>query len=344
MARWKLGLAAIGLAVAGAAVAQGVTGLAPHMPYAALAPDSQLSLAGARVRPAADVEYDARLAREKARVAAAQPYVVRPAIWRIADADTTIYLFGTVHSLPPGFRWRNPGLEAVIVRADTLLLESIEGETKDVTFLEGLPTDATLPPLIERVSHRSRNKLAELQGSLPAELVAQMDKMPSWIAAMGIGYIKDLIAGDMPSQGADDWLEQQFRATGRRVEAIEDSKQVVTNINAVPEEAQRLMLEQAILSPPRSHDELDLAAHAWARGEVGPGSPLQIMPTDFDPSAAMADPLLARRNAAWVDSLIARLKARPGTTLFAAGAGHFVGPGSVIDLLGRRGLKVERMQ
>lgn len=344
MGRLGLGLAAIGLALATAAVAQGVPGLDVRLPYAAYAPDDRLSLGGARVLPAADAEYEARLRKEMARVAASQPYEVRPAIWKISDPDSVIYLFGTVHSLPPGFRWRNPGLEAVIVRADTLLLESTEEEGKTTDFLGGLPSDASLPPLIDRVSHRSRARLAEMQNALPPELVAQLDKMPSWVAAMGIGYIKDLVAGDMPSQGADDWLEKQFRATGRPVEAIEDSSQVMSNINQVPEDDQRLMLEAAILAPARTHDELDAAAHAFARGEVGPDSPLMIMPTAFDPNAAMADPLLASRNAAWVESLIARLKARRGTTLFAAGAGHFVGPGSVIDLLGKRGLRVERVQ
>ncbi|NYT42974.1 TraB/GumN family protein [Sphingomonas sp. R-74633] len=344
MGRIGLGLAAIGLAVAGAAVAQGVPGLSPRLPYAATAPDDALSLGGARVLPGDDAGFAERLRAEKARVAASQPYEVHPAIWKISDADTTIYLFGTVHSLPPGFRWRNPGLEGVIVRADTLLLESTEEEDQSKDFMGGLPTDASLPPLIERVSHRSRSQLAEMQGALPPELVAQMDKMPSWVAAMGIGYIKDLVAGDMPSQGADDWLEKQFRATGRPVEAIEDSNQVMRNIGEVPEAAQRLMLEAAILSPARTHDDLDAAAHAFARGEVGDDSPLFIQANAFDPDGAMADPLLAERNAAWVVSLIDRLKTRRGTTLFAAGAGHFVGPGSVIDLLGKRGLKVERVQ
>lgn len=344
MSRLGLGLAAIGLALAGAAVAQGVAGLNPRLPYAATAPDDGLSLGGARVLAPIDADFAERLRREKARVAGIQPYEVRPAIWKIFDADTTIYLFGTVHSLPPGFRWRNPGLEGVIVRADTLLLESVEEEGESTDFMGGLPSDASLPPLLDRVSHRSRSRLAELQGSLPEGLVAQMDKMPSWVAAMGIGYIKDLIAGDIPSQGADDWLEKQFRATGRPVEAIEDSDQVMRNIGEVPEDAQRLMLESAILSPSRSHDELDAVAHAFAQGEVGPDSALVIQSDSFDPSGAMNDPLLAERNAAWVESLIQRLKTKRGTTLFAAGAGHFVGAGSVIELLGKRGLKVERVQ
>ena len=33
------------------------------------------------------------------------PEVARPALWKVADADTTIYLFGTIHLLPKGVEW-----------------------------------------------------------------------------------------------------------------------------------------------------------------------------------------------------------------------------------------------
>ena len=33
-----------------------------------------------------------------------QDYEPAPAMWRLADADTTIYLLGTIHLLPEGFR------------------------------------------------------------------------------------------------------------------------------------------------------------------------------------------------------------------------------------------------
>ena len=319
----------------------------PKLPYIAFSPDEQLTAAGRLVRPEAVARQEAALQAERVRVAKSQNYQPRPAIWRIQDADTTIYLFGTVHSLPPGFKWRNPALEGAIVRADTLLLESTEADGQDVTFLEGMPALAageTLPPLVDRASPQFRPRLREILSVLPPDAVQGLDKMPTWIAAMGIGYLRDLMIGDMPSQGADDWLEQHFRATGRKVEAIEDSKAVVSHINAIPEDAQRMMLDAAVASPDRTHAELDMPAHAWAQGNVGYDSPLRIFADQLDPSAALADPMLAQRNAAWVESLIGRLAARPGVILFAAGAGHFVGPGSVIDLLQKRGVRVERVQ
>lgn len=315
----------------------------PQLPYAIVAPDERLSFAGELVRPASEAAQEKALRAEMVRVAAAQTYPIRPAIWKIGDADSTIYIFGTVHSLPPGFRWRNPVLEGVIVRADSLLLESTDSDEDKVTFLEGLPPQegGSLPPLIERVSHRTRSKLAQLESALPDEATAKLDAMPTWIAAISIGFIRDLMIGDIPSQGADAWLEQHFHASGRPVEAIENSKGVVEHVNAVPERSQRMMLEAVLAAPDHTHEQLDATAHAWAQGMVGDDSPLRIEVDARDP---MADPILVQRNNAWVDTLIARLRTKPGTVLFAAGAGHFVGPGSVIDLLQKRGVRVERIQ
>lgn len=336
--------ATLALAMPGApAVAQH----APQIPYRGYPADETVSLAGAAVRAPADVARDAIYEREIARVRATQKhYEPAPAIWRIADVDTVIYLFGTIHSLPIGFRWRNAGLEAVIARADSLLLESVDDGTEDsADFLSGVTSGgAPLPPLRDRVSGPYRKRLAEFQRILPPAAVAQLDRMPSWMAALGISSIRNMLGGDVSGQGADDWLERYFRSTGKPVEAIEDSDSVLASINQVSERAQRLMLESALVAPLSSRSALDGPAHAWAQGEVGADSPLIIVPEQLDPSAALADPMLARRNAAWVDDLLRRMERRAGVILFAAGAGHFVGPGSVLELLAARGVAVERVQ
>ena len=46
-----------------------------------------------------------------------------PALWKVADADTTIYLFGTIHLLPSGTKWRSPLFDQAASSADTLIVE-----------------------------------------------------------------------------------------------------------------------------------------------------------------------------------------------------------------------------
>jgi hypothetical protein len=48
----------------------------------------------------------------------------KPALWKIADADTTLYLFGTIHLLPPGLDWETPAFKQAFTDASTLYLEA----------------------------------------------------------------------------------------------------------------------------------------------------------------------------------------------------------------------------
>src|SRR5512145_656879 len=44
-----------------------------------------------------------------------------PALWKVADADTTIYLFGTMHILPDKANWRTEPVAEAISNSDTLV-------------------------------------------------------------------------------------------------------------------------------------------------------------------------------------------------------------------------------
>ena len=49
--------------------------------------------------------------------------IARPALWALKDADTTIYLFGTVHLLPNDTDWRYPTLDQALADSQTLYIE-----------------------------------------------------------------------------------------------------------------------------------------------------------------------------------------------------------------------------
>ena len=47
-----------------------------------------------------------------------------PALWVVRDADSEIYLFGTLHALSPQARWRTPAYDQAMARADTVWFEA----------------------------------------------------------------------------------------------------------------------------------------------------------------------------------------------------------------------------
>src|SRR3982751_3996465 len=61
----------------------------------------------------------------RAPVAARVPPQARPALWEVSDADTTIYLFGTIHLLPTNYQWRTPTFNQALASWNELVVESI---------------------------------------------------------------------------------------------------------------------------------------------------------------------------------------------------------------------------
>lgn len=319
----------------------------PRLPVRALPVDDRIApddfIMDELVEPLPTAAQQAALADRVGAFQLSQDYTPRPAIWRIGarrpgGRDTTIWLFGTVHVLPPGFRWRSPGVEAIARRAKLLLVESVDAGAG----LDALAAPGSGPPpapLVARVNPSHRAKLEALMATLPPPAAAVLDGLPTWIAAVAVSVVRDIRAGELPGPGADDWLETQFRAAGKPVLPIEDGAKVLAAANAIPDAEQRAMLDEALDAPPLDRAASRAPLHAWAKGEVGPGSPIVVALQ----SAALSDALLDRRNAAWARQLKQRLRI-PGELLFAAGAGHFIGRGSVIERLEAEGVRVTRVE
>ena len=62
--------------------------------------------------------------------AAARTQEAHPALWSVSDADTTIYLFGTIHLLPDDYQWQTPKLHQAVEGSQELVIETIV-DTKD---------------------------------------------------------------------------------------------------------------------------------------------------------------------------------------------------------------------
>lgn len=264
-----------------------------------------------------------------------------PAIWRIADEDTTIYLFGTIHVLEPKLKWRSRTLNRIITRADELVVESSDADfaKMEAGMAEELEAEIAVdrPPLIERVAKNKRDSVRRtiMASGMPEGM---FDLLPTWMAvfALGMGGIADT---GTEEAGADSTLEQLFLKAGKPVVSVEDPNAVIGAIRKLPEaELLRLLEDDSAAAeedvPGATSEDLE-----WARGDVS-GLAEGLGEDDLGP--ALYGALIRDRNAAWTSWLIERMK-RPGTVLFAVGAGHLVGPDSVQTMLAARDVRSQRI-
>ena len=277
-----------------------------------------------------------------AKGAALQPDP-RPALWLLADEDTKIYMLGTIHVLPPGFRWRSAAVDKAVGEAAELVVETYEppGTERGIAASAGYFADKP-QPILERVPKRKRAPLrAAIQASgLPLPV---LDRMHSWAAAMTIGIAQMLgeYGVEAPSEapGVEDVLEADFRGAGKPISSVEDGEAVFAAMSALPEAVQTQLLIDAI-EPMPAGAAADPAPAGELEWVAGNDKAMSLDDDSFPP--ALFDVLVRRRNAAWSEWLEERLK-KPGTLLFAVGAGHLAGRESVQAMLARRGLRVKRV-
>ena len=115
---------------------------------------------------------------------AAQAQTVKdadPALWVVKDADTTVYLFGTVHALKPGLSWFDEAVKAAFDKSDELVLEMVE---PDAATMQGLilKTGVNLegPTLTERLPADKREAFARAAADSGVPAVA-LDRFDPWL-------------------------------------------------------------------------------------------------------------------------------------------------------------------
>ncbi|MBX3561537.1 MAG: TraB/GumN family protein [Sphingomonas sp.] len=271
----------------------------------------------------------------------------RPAIWLLSRGDTKIYLFGTVHILPPELQWRSAALDRVIGEADELVLEiaADEMEQPDPAALQAMMLGKTAP-LEWRVSPNRRAALRAMVADSGLQPL-MLDQMQTWAATMTLS-VAQLVAGHAEDgsieeamanmSGAEDALTAAFRERGKPISGVETVGEQMSFFGSMSFTAQREMLEEMVdAHASGAGAAFDPNESGWVSGDVESiAEEMRAMNPD------LYDALLTRRNAAWTDWLIARLE-RPGTVLFAVGAGHLAGEHSVQAMLEARGFTVARI-
>lgn len=267
----------------------------------------------------------------------------KPAIWLLADEDTKIYLFGTTHILPRDFVWRSEALERVVAEADELVMETAD-EKKVLANPEMLLSAMMLDkpqPILRRVSEGRRAKLRSMIKE-SGGAIELYDRFHTWAAAFLLGVAQlEMAYGadgrDEPLTGVEDELTSSFEQAGKPIAGLETTMQQLAFFSEVSPAGQKELLESTI---DEAEDVAAVGADdaAWARGDV------EALAQSIEQglSKEMFEILITRRNAAWTEWLAERLD-RPGTLLFAVGAGHLAGDSSVQAMLASRGLAVERI-
>ena len=273
---------------------------------------------------------------------AAAPTVVSgaPAIWEVSDSDSKVWLFGSVHVLPPAIAWRTPKLDDLMKQSEQVFFEADIGPLGQLAVIIngikmgfGQKTD-----WLSSLGAEQKDKLTAAITPLGLS-VDQLAAFQPWLADAMIQEKVIETLGYTPSAGVDATLQGELPKERKAYFETVAEQLALLGTDPVDVQTRRLMI--TVDTVPTLGKEMSDMANAWSSGDVA--ALAKEMADDPTMDEGFTKNLVTDRNANWLKT-IEGLLADNHQDLIVVGAGHLAGDGSVVDLLAKAGFTVQRIQ
>jgi len=281
---------------------------------------------------------------QEAGPAAAHPAIQGdgPALWVVKDADSTLYLFGTVHVLRPTTGWASDRVTEAFDGADEIWFEIRDPDNQAAIMplvqQYGLSPDKPLSSLLTAEEVADLDAAARTVGMT----AAQLDPMRPWLAGLTLSVAPLVKAGYDPQSGVELALKARAEAAGKPIKAFETIDKQVRILATMEEPIQLEFIRQTLEDFDDAVKMLDDMVDAWSRGDVAELD--RVVVEDMQQAApGVYKAILVDRNADWANQIETLLEGS-GTAFIAVGAAHLAGEDSVQAMLSQRGVDVERLE
>ncbi len=265
-----------------------------------------------------------------------------PALWKVQGKTGAVWLFGTVHLLPPDTDWQTPLFQQAVRQSDSLLLEAsgLDDQKAVAQIFANMGVSGGQPKLTRRTDAVLHPVIDQLDEAVPGPR-AVLDHMESWAAALTLASVQSADLGLNQGSGVEQVLTMRFRAEDKSISGLETISEQFGFFDRLPEKDQRLMLDSVLRNRDKNRPQFEKMLAAWMRG--APDAVIIDQTGSILASPAIREALLDGRNRNWA-AQIAKLIDKDASVFVAVGAAHMAGKGGVPALLREMGYKVERVQ
>lgn len=270
-----------------------------------------------------------------------EPAPTAPALWVVRDADSTLYLFGTIHLLRPGTPL-GARVDAARATAEEVWTE-IDMSPESVAaagaamIAAGFEAERPLSSYLTEQDAARLNAVLAANG-LPAERFAAMRP---WLAGLLLGLAPAMRDGFDAGAGADAQVGAAAQRAGQRMRYLETAGEQVSLLSGLSEATQVALLLDAITQAEGGASFMDALSGAWSQGaEAALNDHVVLQMRAQSPELYAA--LIVRRNTAWMETIEGEM-AGAGVDFVAVGAAHVIGPDGLVAMLRARGYTVTRV-
>ncbi len=263
-----------------------------------------------------------------------------PALWHVKGPQGEVYLFGSIHVMPPAARWHTPAIDQAMARADVFVFE-LPTDAATMERMQGLvAAHGYLPPGESLKARLDPAGQADLDAALAATRLplAAVDRDRPWLAGLQMEFAELSHSGYAADSGVDAMVLKLADAAHKPKRYFETIDQQFALLAPTDESLEMAEFRSGLKDLAKGDDDFAQMVEAWQAGDMRTIGEVMNSALEEFPQARKA--LLDDRNQRWVLQIQTMLEEKR-TFFITVGAGHLAGTGGVPALLRKAGYRVD---
>jgi uncharacterized protein YbaP (TraB family) len=276
----------------------------------------------------------------QAKTAAVQQ-ATQSCLWTVNTQSNKIYLLGSLHLLKPNAYPLAAAIEKAYADSRVIIFET------DIAALQSPGVQAKLlelgiypdeQNLLQNLDGNTRQQLEKKMSEIGLPL-EQFSQFKPWFVALTLTTLELQRMGYNPSYGIDVYFFNKAGADGKEVGFLEPAEFQINLLGNMDEQDQLDFLSQTLKDLDVINELSSDLVKSWKTGNAE--KLYELLNKSFKDYPDIHDRLLIQRNKKWINKIEGAMR-KNKNVLFVVGAGHLVGPESVVDLLKEKGYQVKQ--
>ncbi len=262
-------------------------------------------------------------------------------LWSIQTQSNNVYLLGSLHVLKQDSYPLAAAIESAFANSQRIVFETDIGAMQDPSMqgkmlaLGMYPEGQNLFQNLAGITRQQLKKeLSEL--GLPPEAFA---RFKPWFVALTLTTVELQRLGYNPLYGIDVYFFNKAKNGGKEIGFLEDPEYQINLLGNMTDTNQKDFLNQTLKDLELVSELAGDLVKNWKTGNADELH--KLLHKSFKNYPDLNDRLLIQRNLKWVKE-VEHAMGKNKNVLFVVGAGHLVGPESVVDLLRKKGYEVKQ--
>ncbi|MBW2515469.1 MAG: TraB/GumN family protein [Deltaproteobacteria bacterium] len=262
-------------------------------------------------------------------------------LWSIQTQSNKIYLLGSIHVLKPETYPLDPAIEKAYASSERIIFETDIAAMQDPVMQAKMLEMGMYPAgqnLFENIAGDTRKQLEKKMSALGLPLEAFSQFKP-WFVALTLTTLELQRLGYNPQYGIDVYFFGKAQSGGKEIGYLEPPEYQIDLLGNMADKDQNDFLKQTLADLELIGELAGDLVDSWKSGNADKLH--ELLHKSFKDYPDLNDRLLIQRNLKWVTE-VEQATRQNKNVLFVVGAGHLVGPESVVELLRKNGYKVKQ--